>query len=131
MNTFKPTLKKKVPILNKRAAKNSKWSMTTAPSIPRTCRCDLGGGKFALLTKFSSWLGACLIEDHYSQVRGIYTRWTVGEGWHHWQIVIVQARPETVQSQRVRTSCVAITSSPKVRLVTAAVLGVPAKGKPR
>jgi len=49
--------------------------MTTAPSIPRTCRCDLGTGKFALLDdeilQLAGW--ACLIEDHYSQVRGIYT----------------------------------------------------------
>jgi len=49
--------------------------MTTAPSIPRTCRCDLGNGEICTLDdeilQLAGW--ACLIEDHYSQVRGIYT----------------------------------------------------------
>jgi len=45
---------------------------------------------------------ACIIEDHYSQVRGIYTPMDI-----EWakdgltdQLFIVQARPETVQSQK-------------------------------
>ncbi|MHC5725367.1 MAG: PEP/pyruvate-binding domain-containing protein, partial [Nostoc sp.] len=61
-------------------------------------------GKFALsdqeILQLASW--ACLIEDHYSQVHGIYTPMDIEwakDGITN-QLFIVQARPETVQSQK-------------------------------
>ena len=105
---FKPTLAEGYrPILQKRLG-NKEFKLIY----------DLGGGRmtrnvpvppedrtrFAItddeILKLSRW--ACIIEDHYSEKRGVFTpmdmEWAkdglTGELW------IVQARPETVQSQK-------------------------------
>ncbi|WP_414752881.1 phosphoenolpyruvate synthase [Anabaena sp. CCY 9910] len=80
---------------------------------------DLGGSKltknisvtpsersvFALndedILQLAHW--ACIIEEHYSQVRGVYTPMDIEwakDGLTN-ELFIVQARPETVQSQKV------------------------------
>lgn len=64
--------------------------------------------KFALnddeILQLAKW--ACTIEDHYSQVRGTYSpmdiEWAKDGGTN--ELYIVQARPETVQSQKAQTS---------------------------
>ncbi|MFN6558323.1 MAG: phosphoenolpyruvate synthase [Nostoc sp. ChiSLP01] len=104
---FKPTLKAGFrPIIDKKlGSKELKMiyddgsKFTKNVSVPFRER-----GKFALndeeILQLASW--ACLIEDHYSQVHGIYTPMDI-----EWakdgitkQLFIVQARPETVQSQK-------------------------------
>ncbi|ARV57967.1 phosphoenolpyruvate synthase [Nostocales cyanobacterium HT-58-2] len=107
---FKPTLKQGYrPILEKRpGTKEIKMVY------------DLGGSKmtknipvaasdraaFALkdeeILQLAHW--ACFIEEHYSQVRGVYTPMDI-----EWakdgiinELFIVQARPETVQSQKIK-----------------------------
>lgn len=105
---FKPTLKQGFkPILEKRlGSKEIKMIY------------DLGGGKltknvpvaeaerqkFALtndeILKLAEW--ACIIEDHYSAVRGQYSPMDIEwakDGLTN-EMYIVQARPETVQSQK-------------------------------
>jgi pyruvate, water dikinase len=107
---FKPTLKQGYrPILEKRlGTKEIKMVY------------DLGGSKltknipvaasdrssFALndneILQLAHW--ACLIEEHYSQVRGVYTPMDIEwakDGITN-ELFIVQARPETVQSQKVK-----------------------------
>ncbi len=105
---FKPTLKQGFsPILAKRLGSkefkmvyNSGGSKFTknVPVIPSE------RGKLALqdeeILQLANW--ACQIEDHYSQVRGIYTPMDI-----EWAkdgltgvLFVVQARPETVQSQK-------------------------------
>ncbi len=61
-------------------------------------------GKFALsddeILQLAHW--ACLIEDHYSQTHGIYTPMDIEwakDGITN-ELFVVQARPETVQSQK-------------------------------
>lgn len=107
---FKPTLKQGFrPILEKRlGTKEIKMVY------------DLGGSKFTknvsvspearrqfaleddeILT-LAEW--ACVIEEHYSQVRGIYTPMDIEwakDGITN-ELFIVQARPETVQSQKAQ-----------------------------
>ncbi|MBD2676220.1 MULTISPECIES: phosphoenolpyruvate synthase [Nostoc] len=104
---FKPTLKAGFrPIIDKKlGSKELKMiyddgsKFTKNVSVPFRER-----GKFALsdeeILELATW--ACLIEDHYSQVHGIYTPMDI-----EWakdgitkQLFIVQARPETVQSQK-------------------------------
>ncbi len=105
---FKPTLKQGFrPILEKRlGSKEIKMvydlggnKLTKNVSVPRSER-----DKFALsddeILKLGEW--ACIIEDHYSAVRGVYTPMDI-----EWakdgiteELYIVQARPETVQSQK-------------------------------
>ncbi|BAY07534.1 phosphoenolpyruvate synthase [Calothrix sp. NIES-2098] len=105
---FKPTLKQGYrPILKKRlGSKEIKMVY------------DLGGSKltknvpvvpsernvFALndeeILQLANW--ACIIEEHYSQVRGTYTPMDIEwakDGISN-ELFIVQARPETVQSQK-------------------------------
>ncbi|MGJ5672444.1 MAG: phosphoenolpyruvate synthase [Nostochopsis sp.] len=107
---FKPTLKQGYrPILEKRlGTKEIKMVY------------DLGGSKmtknipvaasdraaFALndeeILQLAQW--ACLIEEHYSQVRGVYTPMDIEwakDGIAN-ELFIVQARPETVQSQKIK-----------------------------
>ncbi|NJM72867.1 MAG: phosphoenolpyruvate synthase [Scytonema sp. RU_4_4] len=107
---FKPTLKQGYrPILEKRlGTKEIKMVY------------DLGGSKltknipvaasdrssFALnddeILQLAHW--ACIIEEHYSQVRGVYTPMDIEwakDGITN-ELFIVQARPETVQSQKVK-----------------------------
>lgn len=105
---FKPTLKDGYrPILEKRlGSKEIKMIY------------DLGGGKLTKnvpvaepdRTKFAitddevltlaKW--ACIIEDHYSEVRGQYTPMDIewAKDGETGELFIVQARPETVQSQK-------------------------------
>ncbi|NHC36656.1 phosphoenolpyruvate synthase [Scytonema millei] len=105
---FKPTLKAGFrPILGKRlGSKEFKMVYDTGgskvtrnvPVVPSD------RGKYALndaeVLQLARW--ACIIEDHYSKVRGTYTPMDI-----EWakdgvteQLFIVQARPETVQSQK-------------------------------
>ncbi|MDF5708087.1 MAG: phosphoenolpyruvate synthase [Nostoc sp. S4] len=104
---FKPTLKAGFrPIIDKKlGSKELKMiyddgsKFTKNVSVPFRER-----GKFALsdaeILQLATW--TCLIEDHYSQVHDIYTPMDI-----EWakdgitdQLFIVQARPETVQSQK-------------------------------
>ena len=105
---FKPTLKAGFrPILEKRlGSKEIKMiydlggsKLTKNVSVATSER-----NKFALTDEevllLAQW--TCIIEDHYSEVRGIYTPMDI-----EWakdgltdQLYIVQARPETVQSQK-------------------------------
>ncbi|MEH2296932.1 phosphoenolpyruvate synthase [Nostoc sp.] len=104
---FKPTLKAGFrPIIDKKLGSKelkmiyddgSKFTKNVA--VPASER-----GKFALsdqeILQLATW--ACLIEDHYSQVHGISTPMDIEwakDGITN-QLFIVQARPETVQSQK-------------------------------
>ncbi|MGF2039798.1 MAG: phosphoenolpyruvate synthase [Nostoc sp. CmiVER01] len=104
---FKPTLKAGFrPIIDKKlGSKELKMiyddgsKFTKNVSVPPRER-----GKFALndeeILQLANW--ACLIEDHYSQVHGISTPMDIEwakDGITN-QLFIVQARPETVQSQK-------------------------------
>ncbi|MBD2354478.1 phosphoenolpyruvate synthase [Tolypothrix sp. FACHB-123] len=106
---FKPTLKQGYhPILKKRlGSKEIKMVY------------DLGGSKltknvsvapsernvYALndeeILQLAHW--ACIIEEHYSQVRGVYTPMDIewAKDGNSNELYIVQARPETVQSQKI------------------------------
>ncbi len=105
---FKPTLKEgKRPILEKRlGSKEIKMIY------------DVGGGKLTKnvpvsepernkycitddeILKLGEW--ACIIEDHYTQVRGVPTPMDIewAKDGQSGDLFIVQARPETVQSQK-------------------------------
>ncbi len=105
---FKPTLKQGFkPILEKRlGSKELKMvydvgggKLTKNVAVPASER-----SKFCLNDEEILILGkwACIIEDHYSEVRGQYTPMDI-----EWakdgiteELFIVQARPETVQSQK-------------------------------
>jgi pyruvate,water dikinase len=52
------------------------------------------------ILQLAQW--ACIIEDHYSQVRGTYTPMDIewAKDGLTGELFIVQARPETVQSQK-------------------------------
>ena len=105
---FKPTLKDGFrPILEKRlGTKEVKMvydlggsKYTKNVSVPVSER-----GKFAIddeeILQLAKW--AVLIEDHYSEVRGMYTPMDIEwakDGLTN-ELFIVQARPETVQSQK-------------------------------
>lgn len=104
---FKPTLKEGFrPILNKRlGSKELKMVYDDGSKFTKNVSVSpIERGEFALLDdeilQLARW--ACLIEDHYSQVHGQYTPMDI-----EWakdgitaELFIVQARPETVQSQR-------------------------------
>ena len=106
---FKPTLKQGYrPILEKRlGSKEIKMvyemggtKLTKNIPVPFSDR-----HLFALsdeeILQLAHW--ACLIEEHYSQVRGTYTPMDIEwakDGITN-ELFIVQARPETVQSQKV------------------------------
>ncbi|GBE90766.1 phosphoenolpyruvate synthase [Nostoc cycadae] len=107
---FKPTLKQGYrPIIQKRlGTKEIKMvydleglKLTKNISVPPAER-----NQFALsdeeILQLANW--ACIIEEHYSQVRGTYTPMDI-----EWakdgltdELFIVQARPETVQSQKTK-----------------------------
>jgi pyruvate,water dikinase len=107
---FKPTLKKGFhPILKKSlGSKEIKMvydeggmKLTKNVSVPPAER-----NQFALtdveILQLANW--TCVIEDHYSQVRGIDTPMDIEwakDGLTN-ELFIVQARPETVQSQKVK-----------------------------
>ena len=107
---FKPTLKQGFrSIVEKRlGSKEIKMvydlegsKLTKNLAVPRRDR-----NKYVLsddeILKLAQW--ACLIEDHYSQVHGAYTPMDMewAKDGLSGELFIVQARPETVQSQKVR-----------------------------
>jgi pyruvate, water dikinase len=55
------------------------------------------------ILQLAKW--ACIIENHYSQVRGVQTPMDIewAKDGHTGELFIVQARPETVQSQKTQT----------------------------
>lgn len=104
---FKPTLKAGYsPILDKKLGSKELQMVyddgskfTKNIPVPRTLR-----NRFVLeddeILQLGHW--ACLIEDHYSQVRGTYSPMDIEwakDGITN-ELFIVQARPETVQSQK-------------------------------
>lgn len=108
---FKPTLKQGYqPILQKRlGTKEIKMvydlggtKLTKNVSVPESER-----NQFALnndeILQLANW--ACIIEDHYSQVRGMFTPMDIewAKDGITGELFIVQARPETVQSQKSKT----------------------------
>ncbi|MBD2090078.1 phosphoenolpyruvate synthase [Microcoleus sp. FACHB-1515] len=107
---FKPTLKQGFrSILSKRlGSKEIKMvydlegsKLTKNMAVPRRDR-----NKFILsddeILKLANW--ACIIEDHYSQVHGSYAPMDMewAKDGLTGELFIVQARPETVQSQKSR-----------------------------
>ena len=108
---FKPTLKQGYkPILQKRlGTKEIKMvydlggtKLTKNVSVSPAQR-----NKFALnddeILQLANW--SCIIEDHYSQVRGTATPMDIewAKDGITGELFIVQARPETVQSQKSKT----------------------------
>ncbi|MDB9307790.1 phosphoenolpyruvate synthase [Aphanizomenon sp. CS-733/32] len=108
---FKPTLKQGYkPILQKRlGTKEIKMvydlggsKLTKNISVPKPER-----HQFALndqeILQLAEW--TCIIEDHYSQVRGMSTPMDIewAKDGVTGELFIVQARPETVQSQKSKT----------------------------
>ncbi|MEH1824328.1 MAG: phosphoenolpyruvate synthase [Nostoc sp.] len=104
---FKPTLKAGFrPIIDKKlGSKELKMIYDDGSKFTKNVSVSASErGKFALsdeeILQLASW--ACLIEDHYSQVHGITTPMDIEwakDGITN-QLFIVQARPETVQSQK-------------------------------
>jgi pyruvate,water dikinase len=107
---FKPTLKQGFrPILNRRLGTKEIQmiydvggsKMTKNIPVPQSDRM-----KFVLtddeVLQLAAW--ACTIEDHYSQIRGIYTPMDIewAKDGITQELFIVQARPETVQSQKAQ-----------------------------
>jgi pyruvate,water dikinase len=107
---FKPTLKQGYrPILEKRlGTKEIKMvydlggsKMTKNIPVPPSDRVTFALNDDEIL-QLAHW--ACLIEEHYSQVRGVYTPMDIEwakDGITN-ELFIVQARPETVQSQKIK-----------------------------
>jgi pyruvate,water dikinase len=105
---FKPTLKQGYrPILGKRlGSKEIKMvydlgggKLTKNVPVPESERRKYALSDDAILT-LTKW--ACIIEDHYSAVRGTYTPMDIewAQDGLTGELFIVQARPETVQSQK-------------------------------
>ncbi|MBW4614943.1 MAG: phosphoenolpyruvate synthase [Desmonostoc vinosum HA7617-LM4] len=104
---FKPTLKAGFrPIIDKKlGSKELKMIYDDGSKFIKNVSVSLHErGKFALndeeILQLANW--AALIEDHYSQVHGIYTPMDIEwakDGITN-QLFVVQARPETVQSQK-------------------------------
>ncbi|NJM00095.1 MAG: phosphoenolpyruvate synthase [Synechococcaceae cyanobacterium SM2_3_2] len=105
---FKPTLKTgHQPILNKKlGSKALKMIYDTGGSrLTRNVAVDaVDQRRYALTDQDSLELArwACLIEEHYSQLRGMDTPMDIewAKDGLTGELFIVQARPETVQSQR-------------------------------
>ncbi|MEA5582869.1 phosphoenolpyruvate synthase [Nodularia harveyana UHCC-0300] len=104
---FKPTLKAGFrPIIDKKlGSKELKMIYDDGSKFTKNVPVSTGEqGKFALsdpeILQLANW--ACLIEDHYSQTHGNYSPMDIEwakDGITN-QLFIVQARPETVQSQK-------------------------------
>lgn len=105
---FKPTLKEGFrPILSKRLGSKEYRLVCDEGSCKQIKNERVPASeqrKFALddeeILQLAQW--ACTIEDHYSKVRGIYTPMDIEwakDGLSD-ELFIVQARPETVQSQK-------------------------------
>jgi len=105
---FKPTLTEGYsPILDKRLGSKeikmvydlggSKLTKNVPTSLSERIKYALNDEEILLL---ASW--ACRIEEHYSQVRGVYTPMDIewAKDGVTGDLFIVQARPETVQSQK-------------------------------
>ncbi|MBF2007079.1 phosphoenolpyruvate synthase [Chlorogloeopsis fritschii PCC 9212] len=107
---FKPTLKQGFrPILAKRLGTKEIKMVYDVGGSKLTKNIPVAASDrqlFALnnqeILQLAQW--ACIIEEHYSQVRGVYTPMDI-----EWakdgitdELFIVQARPETVQSQKVQ-----------------------------
>jgi pyruvate, water dikinase len=104
---FKPTLKTGFrPIIDKKlGSKELKMIYDDGSKFTKNVSVSTADkSKFALnddeILQLAHW--ACLIEDHYSQAHGIYTPMDIEwakDGITN-EMFVVQARPETVQSQR-------------------------------
>jgi len=105
---FKPTLKTGFqPILEKRLGSKEiamiydpgGGKLTKNVSVPDAKRRQFAIEDDEILT-LARW--ACIIEDHYSDVRGQYTPMDIewAKDGQTGELFIVQARPETVQSQK-------------------------------
>ena len=108
---FKPTLKQGYkPILQKRlGTKEIKMvydlggsKLTKNIPVPQSERTQFALNDQEIL-QLAKW--ACIIEDHYSQVRGMATPMDIewAKDGVTGELFIVQARPETVQSQKSKT----------------------------
>ncbi len=106
---FKPTLQDGLsPILSKHlGSKEIKMvydvggsKLTKNIAVPEADRAKFSANDEEILT-LARW--ACIIEDHYSQVRGMDTPMDIewAKDGQTGELFIVQARPETVQSQKV------------------------------
>jgi pyruvate, water dikinase len=105
---FKPTLKAGFrPIIDRKlGSKALKMVYEEGANSIKNVEVEMSDRhKFALsddeILQLASW--ACLIEDHYSQVNGYFTPMDIEwakDGITN-ELFIVQARPETVQSQKV------------------------------
>ncbi|MFM6282761.1 MAG: phosphoenolpyruvate synthase, partial [Dolichospermum sp.] len=108
---FKPTLKQGYkPILQKRlGTKEIKMIYDLGGSkLTKNVRVpEIERHQFALndqeILQLADW--ACIIENHYSQIRGITTPMDIewAKDGVTGELFIVQARPETVQSQKSKT----------------------------
>ncbi len=106
---FKPTLKAGFrPIVDKRlGSKELKMVYDDGSKFTKNVQVSANEkAKFALkddeILQLANW--ACLIEDHYSQVHGKFTPMDIEwakDGITN-ELFIVQARPETVQSQKAQ-----------------------------
>jgi pyruvate,water dikinase len=108
---FKPTLKQGYkPILQKRLGTKEIKMVYDVGGLKLTKNVSVAQSErnqFALndneILQLANW--ACIIEEHYSQVRGTYTPMDIEwakDGITN-ELFIVQARPETVQSQKSKT----------------------------
>ncbi|MDJ0582772.1 phosphoenolpyruvate synthase [Crocosphaera sp.] len=105
---FKPTLKEGYrPILEKRVGSKAIKMIYDTGGSKLTKNVDVleeEQEQFCLedeeILKLANW--ACIIEDHYSQVRETYTPMDIewAKDGRTGELYIVQARPETVQSQK-------------------------------
>ena len=107
---FKPTLNQGYrPILDKRLGSKeikmvydvggSKLTKNIPTSPSERIKYAINDAEILTLAKW-----ACQIEDHYSQVRGVHTPMDIewAKDGVTGKLFIVQARPETVQSQKVK-----------------------------
>jgi len=104
---FKPTLKQGFrPILEKRLgskafkmvyADGSKLTKNLPVSPAEQCQFALSDAE---ILQLAQW--ACLIEDHYTRLRGVFTPMDIewAKDGDTQELFVVQARPETVQSQK-------------------------------
>ncbi|QUS60156.1 pyruvate, water dikinase [Synechocystis sp. PCC 7339] len=105
---FKPTLKEGFkPILEKRLGSKAIKMIYDVGGSKLTKNVEVGKPereKYCIndeeILQLARW--ACIIEDHYSGVRGVYTPMDIewAKDGQTGELFIVQARPETVQSQK-------------------------------
>ncbi len=105
---FKPTLKEGFkPILEKRLGSKAIKMIYDVGGSKLTKNVEVGEPereKYCIndeeILQLARW--ACIIEDHYSGVRGVYTPMDIewAKDGQTGELFIVQARPETVQSQK-------------------------------